>query len=75
VIARLAHIDEIIVDEAVVTLQFFAVPIDATASYDLRGLDDLVVTRETHPRVARLRDTRVADRDVGPELDYAVPPP
>lgn len=65
------RLEEVVVDEAAATLRFVVIPADATSFYDLGGLDDLVVTRETHQRVARLRDTRAADRDVGPELEYA----
>lgn len=56
-----ADLDDVVVDEAATTLRFVAMPVDVTGIYDLGGLDDLVVTRESCHRIARLRDALTAD--------------
>jgi hypothetical protein len=58
------------VDEAATTLRFVPIPssaADATGCYDLCGLDDLVVTRESYQRVERLR---ADDLDADDELPW-----
>lgn len=65
---------EAAVDEAATTLRFAPIPssaADATGCYDLRGLDDLVVTRESYQRIEQLRADFLDDDD--DELPWTLP--